>query len=166
MNKKSTFTFILFLYCLTPASLLYGYNSPTGEITFQPTREMRERVPELDRLLRLRVDIAITNDDFTIYESENPQVLQCDISAIGQLYQEEELYSGIRIIKMMIYNDTPVILDINRLASFEQLEYIQLIYKYDACGNGEENCLKEHAERMVLPGDRNITGLYQLQITR
>ncbi|MDL2314664.1 hypothetical protein LJC16_00205 [Bacteroidales bacterium OttesenSCG-928-C19] len=96
---------------------------------------------------------------------ENPIVVECLPEFIGDLYGENESYANVKVIKIRITSVVDLInIDISKLTSFKSLEYVELIFEYDICGEKKSTCLGEKVETMIMEGEQPVTILYELSI--
>jgi len=164
----STFlaTVALLFACMTPALLKAQEQTVTP--TFASSNEiMSENSYVADLALNLKPTIFINESDRFLYKDHSFLVVECVPSQISQLYAEDDIFSSVQLIKIKIdENAGAITLNLALLQSFSQLQFVQLVYVYDACSNGNDDCLLDKAQNSVLPGYEQITVIYTLSFSQ
>lgn len=140
-----------------------------GEITFISTASAVHNNPQLYNLLYdLQPTFTLSTEGISRFGFESPTVLEINGKDYPIINEDDNFYSLIQDIKMItitIKSDQDYIqFNLNDLNIFPSLEYIQLLFTYDICGDTNDGCLRAKAERIVTAGDSPITVLYQLSI--
>jgi hypothetical protein len=113
----------------------------------------------------LQPTVFINEDNRSFYGTENFKVLECAPSQISQLYLEDETFATVELIKIKFASAEEVAgIDLAMLSSFSMLQYVQLIYGYDVCGDETDNCLLSHAQNIISSGTSAVVVIFQLSM--
>lgn len=156
------FTAAIFLFHFTLTTAAGMQSDPT----FAETKKFVADKPELEKLLfELQPTIYITQNGTNTYGEGNPVVVECVPGKLALLYEENPAFAQVKLIKLRINSKADlVVLQLSKLQSFKNLEYVQLIFTYDVCGNKTEQCLLSRVKNMIAPGGVSVTVLYQLSV--
>ena len=139
--------------------------SGAQNLTFSQGREAVENSYDLERLLfGIQPTFYVNTEGMWQISYEEPVVVECDANAIASLYMENEAFKNIKVIHINIDNPGYPELDVMSLQSFDNLEYININFRYSACGDKSQACLLPLVQSMVKPGTKSIKVLYQLVI--
>jgi len=121
-----------------------------------------------DLLYRLSPTVFINANDVVTYGTDSFALVECVVSQLPQLYAVNPFFTDAKVIKFKIGSPLDVVsLDLDLLQSFTQLEYVWLVYEYDACGGEADSCLQAMAEKSVTQSSNSkVTVLYELAIPR
>jgi len=134
-------------------------------LTFSQGREAVENSYDLERLLfGIQPTFYVNTEGMWQISHEVPVVVECDANAIASLYMENEAFKNIKVIHINIDNSGYPELDVMSLQRFDNLEYININFRYSACGDKSQACLLPLVQSMVKPGAKSIKVLYQLVI--
>jgi len=91
------------------------------------------------------------NEDMKAYGETLPVVLYTDVSSFPMLNQEKREFENVELIKILIKspNDEHAKLDISKLISFENLKYVQLVFKYNICISNNDVCAEAITNSML-----------------
>lgn len=149
----------------TGTSKVYAQTIQTN-VSFFSTGEQLSMTPDLGSLLYdLQPTVFINEDNIFLYGG-NFTTVECHPSQITKLYEVNDHFSTVQVIKIKIASPeqlNQVTIDLARLQMFENLQYIQIVYMYDICGGGLKNCLLEKTQSMIL-GEKPVVILYDLAI--
>lgn len=116
-------------------------------------------------LTEIHPSIYLSDGEITTYGNSAPEVLYCDVASINKLYDSEELYEQVQLIKLQIKSGEalPVIILAN-LVSFTNLDYFYVEFTFDICGEQSDACLESIVQQNLSTDGTTITVLKQLSI--
>lgn len=133
-------------------------------ITFRSVQEAVENNETLNQLLfGLHPYLTISAEGVGTGFHEPSLHAYC-YDSIYKLYEENDLYSEVKVLHIYIDNPNYAEIDLAQLQNFENLEYIVISFTYDACGNMSDSCLLTRTQNIIKAGDKSVTVLYQLSI--
>ena len=101
------------------------------------------------------------------YGEGTPLVVHSDVQSIPMIYNLNDDFNAVELLALSVEKpaDVKETLIMKNMQSFTNLKYILLVYKYNACGNNTDNCLKTMTDTFVIsdPGS-TVTVLYCLSI--
>jgi hypothetical protein len=152
---------------MTP-SFIKGQGQPPVTPTIVSADEIMSNNSYVAKLaLDLQPTIFINENDRFLYGSNNFSVLECPYSKISQLYDEEEIFSTVQLIKIKIAeNPDEFTLDLDNLQSFPQLRYVWLMYLYDVCDNETDVCILEKIQNSIYSENEDMTIIYNISISQ
>jgi hypothetical protein len=167
--KKTTFftlfTTILFLLASTFPIVVYAQDNTVNPTIMRMDDAVVNNLSLKNLAFNLQPTIFINKEDRFLYGAEDYLVVECEISQISQLYIQDNIYNTVQLLKIKLQEPTDELnLNLALLPSFPQLQYVQLVYLYDVCKNGEEDCLPKKAQNSILPGNFHVTVVYSLEI--
>ena len=88
------------------------------------------------------------------YGETSPELVDCDISSIPLLYNDNELYANVRMVRIHITQpaDFQQQIDLSRLVGFGALKYVCFLVSFDSCQAGADNstCVPEKVNKMIM----------------
>ena len=161
------FITVTFLFICMMPSFLKGEVQPATPTYGSADEVMVNNSYVVKLALDLQPTIFINETDRFLYGSGNFLVVECALSQIQQLYDEDAIFSSVQLIRIKIEEgDDPFSLDLDLLQSFPQLQYVWLIYLYDACNDETDACLLEKTQNSITSGNEEITIIYSLSISQ
>lgn len=176
VNNKILLSYVLIFFIsgnLSGHSLVGLFPSDSGrlegEITFISTASAVHNNPQLCNLIyNLQPTLTLSTEGISRFGLESPTVLEINGKDYSIIKEDDNYYRLIQDIKMItitIKSDQDYIqFNLEDLNIFPSLEYVQLLFTYDICGNATDSCLRTKAERTVTAGESPIIVLYQLSI--
>ena len=142
--------------------------SAQGSLNFTPTQQAIENSPALNNLLfGVNSSVHISTGGVSLSSNEvMPLVAYCDADAFNQLYLTDAIFASVKALYITV-SDSPAnaTLDLTLLSSFTQLEYINIDFTYEACGNmTSTTCLLPLVQQMIQLGNTPMNVFYQLVI--
>ena len=99
------------------------------------------------------------------YGETSPELVDCDISSIPLLYNDNALYANARMLLIHVTQpaDFQRQIDLSRLVSFKGLKYLCFLVSFDSCpGEVDKNgCVSAKVNKMIL----NSSGRSLLYLT-
>jgi|GEM_PF-6057021 len=116
-------------------------------------------------LTEIHPSVYLSNGEITTYGNSAPEVLYCDVASVNMLYDSEELFDQVQLIKLQIKSGEalPTII-LNNLVSFTNLDYFYVEFTYDICGGQSDACLDAIVQQNISRDGTTITVLKQLSI--
>lgn len=109
--------------------------------------------------------VYINSDNLEKYGGTEPVVAECNMAQVNKLYVASEDFEQVTLLKVRISSAAELrTLDLNRLAGFENLEMIFILFEYDICGNQSEGCLPAKTATAVPATTKNVKVIWQLGI--
>ncbi len=161
ITQVSAITLLLVICCTTvmqAQTIEVRVTSETNAVTDKP---------ELENLLyNLQPTMYINVDNTSLYGNDF-KIVDCEPSRISLLYDENPSYATVKLIRLKMDNPQEILpIDLARLNGFGSLEYIQLIFEYDACRNNADACLSNLVQEQIIQGDKPVVVLYKISIPR
>lgn len=164
--KKTVNTFTMII--LTGLMLMNCINTLQAQEYSQSLISMNASEAEhLKSLVEdLQPSVYISESSLEQYGDQLPKVANCEITSVGRLYELQQLYSSIEIIRININSASELsyICDYTQLSGFYSLKYILLVFQYDVCGNQTQNCLANYTNTIVQNISPKVKVLYRLDI--
>jgi hypothetical protein len=158
-------TFVCIVATFFAVSLMAQENN---NLLFAPTHSQAVEYSYLKNLVEeLQPTIAINEDNTTLYGKDGFTVAECVPSQIAKQKKKNEQFSTVELIRIRLFSPEDIFtLDLTQLKSFEKLQYIQLIFLFDICGDETDDCLFTVANESIQPGSFPVIVMYQLNISQ
>lgn len=77
--------------------------------------------------------------------------LNSEGSAYLKFYEQNQRFENVELLKLRINkpSDIQTSLDLQQMISFGNLKYIVVIFTYDACGTGNDDCLVSKVHKLI-----------------
>lgn len=100
------------------------------------------------------------------FGDQTSKVLFCQSSSFEKLYELNQDYQSIEIIRINVSNSGELTysLDYKKLESFASLKYIYIEFQYDVCGGLSQSCIAGYASAMIQNSSPKVKLLYKLDI--
>ncbi len=105
------------------------------------------------------------NGELKIYGGSSPVVVYAAPESFSLLTSDNEAFNSVKLLKVTVSGPEQLAssLNLGQLESFEALEYVVVVFGYDACGNDGEQCLAGLIQNLVTnPGELPV--YYHLSI--
>ena len=126
-----------------------------------------EESQQLDKLANeLNSTVYLSQGNIKTYGVGSPIVLETGSESFDLLYENNSLFNRIELIKIKLNSssDMQETLNLEQLQNFYNLNYIYIIYTFDACGGQNEGCLTTQTQQFVQVSEEPVTILYKLSI--
>jgi hypothetical protein len=157
-----------FIFCaIFFLSAQYSFSQTVISLQNQLSGMAPEAAQELSTLVYgLNPAIYLINNELTVNGEGAPVVTVSDAASIDMLYDENEQYNTVNLVKITISNpgEMPGAIYLDNMQSFTSLEYLLFVFEYDACGNQSESCLQSLLESIVEGENSTVIVMYVLTI--
>ena len=91
------------------------------------------------------------NGELKVYGDTAPVVAFATPESFSMLASGSESFSSVKLLRITVSQPEQLSLNLNlgQLESFEALEYVVVVFAYDACGSSSENCLPGLTQNLV-----------------
>lgn len=110
--------------------------------------------------------LYINSGEFSAYGTNNPIVLYADAYSIQELYSAHPLFSEVELIEISIHDgiEIPDAVLLEQMIGFPNLQYVFVIFGYDACRSGNHSCISDILSQ-IFPGSKTpVVVLYDQSI--
>ena len=113
-------------------------------------------------LVNVHPALYINNGAFSPHGTSDPIVLYSDASSIQSLYDTHPLFSQVELIKISIENnlEIPDAVLLEQMTGFPNLQYVYVLFEYDACRSGNSSCLADILSQIFAGAKSPVVLLY------
>ena len=96
----------------------------------------------------------------------NPVVVRFDAKSVNRLYGNNPAYQNVELLKIKVGSPDELksAIDLSRLPSGGSLKFLIIVFTYDVCGGGTDECLSGKVRDMVTGAESPVVVLYELSI--
>lgn len=114
----------------------------------------------------LHPSVYLTGGIQKTYGPGAPVVAICDAASVNLLYSVDPAFSQVELIRITINSsgELPPAIDLTRMTGFTNLQYLLVVFAYDACGEKTDGCLATKVDELVQGTGSPIVTLFKLSI--
>lgn len=96
----------------------------------------------------------------------DPIVVRFDAKSVDRLYANNPAYKNVELLRVKVESTDELksTIDLGKLPSGGSLKYLIIVFTYDVCGGGTDECLSGKVREMVTGDDSPVIVLYELSI--
>lgn len=118
-------------------------------------------------LTEIHPSLYLVEGDANAYGDSSPEVLFCDVNSVSMLYDYEELFEHVQLIRIQIkYGESLPEINLSNLVGFQNLKYFYVEFTYDICGTQSDDCLEGMVQQNISNAGTEITVLEKLSISK
>jgi len=154
------FAVVIFLFFTSQVS------AQTVESLNVKLNEQSDENQQLSRLFSdLNPSVYAENGELKVFGDGAPVVAFAAPGSFSLLSSDNEAFSSVRLLKIIVSEAEQLSgnLNLGQMGSFEALEYVVVVFAYDACGNNSEECLAGLVQNLVTARE-DVAVYYQLSI--
>lgn len=108
----------------------------------------------------------LSQGEMTNNIEEEATVLITDAASVPMLYGNNPALRQVELIRIAAnsINDLPASIDLIQLERLENLKYLLIVFNYDACGGGTDDCRASIVEGIIQGASSQITVIYSYTI--
>ena len=154
-NRQRTPLFFVVLFFVFSA--VQGVAQPAAESLRVKLSEQSDENQQLSELYYgAHASVYVAEGAIEKYGESTPVTAAVEPESFSLLSAGNELFGSIKllIIKVSSAEQLAGSLNLGQLPGFASLEYVVVVFEYDACGGQNENCLAGQVQNVVTnPGD-------------
>lgn len=170
-SKKGSFlSYVnkLFLTLLLGLLFVSGINAQTA-MSFEKAMQKLEpaEAAHFQSLLSsIHPTAYLTQGEKRTNREEDPMVAVTDAASLNMLYGNSRALSQVELIRIAANssNDLPASIDLIQLERLTNLKYLLIVFNYDACGGGTDDCRASIVEGIIQGASSQITVIYSYTI--
>lgn len=114
----------------------------------------------------LNPSVNLSKGEITTYGTGSPVVAISDAASVNQLFSNNPAFSQVELIRLTITNagEIPSAIDLTQMQGFNNLQYLLIVFGYDACGGSSDNCLSSKLGGIIQGASSPVIVLYDLSI--
>jgi len=98
--------------------------------------------------------LCVSQGKWSRYGETSPELVDFDISSVPLLYNDNELYANVRMVRIHITQpaDFQQQIDLSRMVGFGALKYVCFLISFDSCQTGADSktCVPEKVNKMIV----------------